>query len=287
MPFVLQVSVVIDRHPVRFFVHKRPHVDFFLDIVSQWYDLVVFTASMEIYGAAVADKLDNGRNILNRRWAQLSSFSSHDAHATVSLPDITDNTVHQISVPTRRTCQQFVVIWIEYSSSITRQELIVAFPTTPYQSKRGSQVLIDKHVAHFIITTDRWCHFLLFRSHRYFSPISSALVGRSKIHTWRALSALTELTPASSLLVCNCKQNDIRKILHRSTIPPSPAPAPAPLTVMLFYQKINFVRARVSVNLINNIDRNEQNIVHPRTNFFIILCFYIKNKENCITKQVH
>lgn len=66
-PLRLQVSVVIDRHPVRFFVHKRPHVDFFLDIVSQWYDLVVFTASMEIYGAAVADKLDNGRNILNRR----------------------------------------------------------------------------------------------------------------------------------------------------------------------------------------------------------------------------
>ncbi|XP_076306464.1 CTD nuclear envelope phosphatase 1A-like isoform X2 [Tachypleus tridentatus] len=28
--FVLKVT--IDRHPVRFFVHKRPHVDFFLDI---------------------------------------------------------------------------------------------------------------------------------------------------------------------------------------------------------------------------------------------------------------
>ena len=28
------LQVVIDRHPVRFFVHKRPHVDFFLDIVS-------------------------------------------------------------------------------------------------------------------------------------------------------------------------------------------------------------------------------------------------------------
>ncbi|XP_074653979.1 CTD nuclear envelope phosphatase 1-like [Tubulanus polymorphus] len=64
--FVLKV--IIDRHPVRFFVHKRPHVDFFLDVVSQWYDLVVFTASMEIYGAAVADKLDNGRKILNRRY---------------------------------------------------------------------------------------------------------------------------------------------------------------------------------------------------------------------------
>lgn len=30
--FVLKVT--IERHPVRFFVHKRPHVDFFLDIVS-------------------------------------------------------------------------------------------------------------------------------------------------------------------------------------------------------------------------------------------------------------
>nr|CAD7568683.1 unnamed protein product [Timema californicum] len=62
--FVLKVT--IDRHPVRFFVHKRPHVDFFLDIVSQWYELVVFTASMEIYGAAVADRLDNNRGILRR-----------------------------------------------------------------------------------------------------------------------------------------------------------------------------------------------------------------------------
>ncbi|XP_076633141.1 CTD nuclear envelope phosphatase 1-like protein dullard isoform X3 [Colletes latitarsis] len=64
--FVLKVT--IDRHPVRFFVNKRPHVDFFLDIVSQWYELVVFTASMEIYGTAVADKLDNNRGILRRRY---------------------------------------------------------------------------------------------------------------------------------------------------------------------------------------------------------------------------
>lgn len=41
-----------------------------LDIcqVSQWYELVVFTASMEIYGSAVADKLDNNRDILIRRY---------------------------------------------------------------------------------------------------------------------------------------------------------------------------------------------------------------------------
>jgi CTD nuclear envelope phosphatase 1 len=27
-------QVVIDKHPVRFFVHKRPHVDYFLQVVS-------------------------------------------------------------------------------------------------------------------------------------------------------------------------------------------------------------------------------------------------------------
>lgn len=64
--FILKVT--IDRHPVRFFVHKRPHVDFFLDIVSKWYELVVFTASMEIYGTAVADKLDTNEHILRRRY---------------------------------------------------------------------------------------------------------------------------------------------------------------------------------------------------------------------------
>lgn len=36
--------------------------------MSQWYEVVVFTASMEIYGAAVADELDGGRNILRRRY---------------------------------------------------------------------------------------------------------------------------------------------------------------------------------------------------------------------------
>ncbi|NXD46948.1 CNEP1 phosphatase, partial [Copsychus sechellarum] len=28
------LKVVIDKHPVRFFVHKRPHVDFFLEVVT-------------------------------------------------------------------------------------------------------------------------------------------------------------------------------------------------------------------------------------------------------------
>lgn len=36
--------------------------------VSKWYELVVFTASMEIYGTEVADRLDNKHGILKRRY---------------------------------------------------------------------------------------------------------------------------------------------------------------------------------------------------------------------------
>lgn len=43
-------------------------MDFSLEVVNQWYELVMFTASMEIYGSAVADKLDNSRSILKRRY---------------------------------------------------------------------------------------------------------------------------------------------------------------------------------------------------------------------------
>lgn len=64
--FVLKVT--IDSLPERFYVYKRPHVDFFLNVVSQWFDLVVFTASMEIYGSPVAEKLDSGRGYLKRRY---------------------------------------------------------------------------------------------------------------------------------------------------------------------------------------------------------------------------
>ena len=55
-------------------------------MVSQWYDLVVFTASMEIYGAAVADKLDNRRGILARRYyRQVKSISFHISSIFLAL----------------------------------------------------------------------------------------------------------------------------------------------------------------------------------------------------------
>ena len=76
---------------MRFFVHKRPHVDFFLEVVSQWYELVVFTASMEIYGTAVADKLDRNRGMLSRRYYRQHctlDFGSYTKDLSAINPDL-------------------------------------------------------------------------------------------------------------------------------------------------------------------------------------------------------
>lgn len=49
--------------------------------VGQWFDLVIYTASMEIYGAAVSDKLDMGRGLLIRRYfRQVSALGMDILH---------------------------------------------------------------------------------------------------------------------------------------------------------------------------------------------------------------
>ncbi|KAH8245548.1 hypothetical protein KR032_011752 [Drosophila birchii] len=52
--------------PIRVF--KRPHIDRFLRLVSKWYDLVIFTASIEAYANQVLDQLDGGRGMFTRRF---------------------------------------------------------------------------------------------------------------------------------------------------------------------------------------------------------------------------
>uniref|UniRef100_A0A5S6QPS3 FCP1 homology domain-containing protein n=1 Tax=Trichuris muris TaxID=70415 RepID=A0A5S6QPS3_TRIMR len=48
-------------------VFKRPYVDHFLDMISQWYILVIFTAATEAYANPIIDQLDRNRGILNER----------------------------------------------------------------------------------------------------------------------------------------------------------------------------------------------------------------------------
>lgn len=106
----------IDRHPVRFFVHCRPHVDHFLNMVSKWYDLVIFTASMEIYGSSVADKLDGGKGILQRRYFRYYSFYFHYNARSGHVLLILTSFLHGLLV----ICNSFTIApcWKNFKSNI-------------------------------------------------------------------------------------------------------------------------------------------------------------------------
>jgi len=60
------VRVCVEGVSCVFYVSKRPHVDQFIRTVAQWYDLVVFTASLRQYADPVIDVLDPQRLIKRR-----------------------------------------------------------------------------------------------------------------------------------------------------------------------------------------------------------------------------
>lgn len=60
------VDVLIDNVSCKFYVIKRPHVDTFLRKVAEWYDVVIFTASMQQYADPLIDQLDTTRIVKGR-----------------------------------------------------------------------------------------------------------------------------------------------------------------------------------------------------------------------------
>lgn len=61
------VEVLIDKHACLYYVYRRPHVDYFLRKVSEWYHLAIFTASVPEYANAVIDLLDPDRTLFQKR----------------------------------------------------------------------------------------------------------------------------------------------------------------------------------------------------------------------------
>jgi TFIIF-interacting CTD phosphatase-like protein len=61
------IEVTVDNLPCLYYVYKRPYCDLFLRKVSEWYTVVVFTASMPEYADRVLDLLDPTKRMISRR----------------------------------------------------------------------------------------------------------------------------------------------------------------------------------------------------------------------------
>ncbi|KAH0556201.1 hypothetical protein GP486_005871 [Trichoglossum hirsutum] len=61
-------AVIGPQHPILYYVHKRPHCDDFLRKVCKWYNLVIFTASVQEYADPVIDWLEQDRKFFRGRY---------------------------------------------------------------------------------------------------------------------------------------------------------------------------------------------------------------------------
>ncbi|KAI8072826.1 NLI interacting factor-like phosphatase-domain-containing protein [Gongronella butleri] len=67
-----KIEVQSDKQSLLYEVYKRPHVDFFLKTISQWYKVVIFTASMAEYADPVIDWLDQDQTMVSHRYFRQS-----------------------------------------------------------------------------------------------------------------------------------------------------------------------------------------------------------------------
>ncbi|KAI8607775.1 NLI interacting factor-like phosphatase-domain-containing protein [Chytriomyces sp. MP71] len=79
------IEVLVDKHVCLYYVYKRPGVDAFLKKVSEWYKVVIFTASMPEYADPVIDWLDKDRTLISRRYFRQSCIPSENGHFTKDL----------------------------------------------------------------------------------------------------------------------------------------------------------------------------------------------------------
>ncbi|KAJ1936990.1 Nuclear envelope morphology protein 1 [Linderina macrospora] len=86
-----RIEVVIDKVACLYYVYKRPHVDYFLRKVSEWYKVVVFTASLAEYADPVIDLLDAQRKYISGRFFRESCIPHDTSYAkdlTAVDPDL-------------------------------------------------------------------------------------------------------------------------------------------------------------------------------------------------------
>ncbi|KAI9188689.1 Nuclear envelope morphology protein 1 [Blastocladiella emersonii ATCC 22665] len=78
------IEVTIDHHKCLYYVYKRPHVDFFLRKVAEWYKVVIYTASLQEYADPVIDFLDGHRGLIAKRYFRQSCIQ----HGGTYLKDL-------------------------------------------------------------------------------------------------------------------------------------------------------------------------------------------------------
>lgn len=85
------VEVKLGTHAILYYVHKRPFCDQFLQRVCDWYNVVIFTASVQEYADPVIDWLEQDRKYFKARYYRQHCTFRYGAYMkdlSVAEPDL-------------------------------------------------------------------------------------------------------------------------------------------------------------------------------------------------------
>lgn len=88
--FDFMVEVLVNRASCLYYVYKRPNLDYFLNVISNWYNLIIFTASVREYADPVIDLIDENGNYFKKRLFRSECTQTASAHyiKDLSLIDV-------------------------------------------------------------------------------------------------------------------------------------------------------------------------------------------------------
>ncbi|KAG2388872.1 hypothetical protein C9374_000311 [Naegleria lovaniensis] len=84
------LEVLIDQVNCTFYVSERPHLKLFMEKVCEWYNVVIFTASVKSYANPVIDRLYHSDKIVDRLFRSSCYVTEHGVYIK-DLKTVTDN----------------------------------------------------------------------------------------------------------------------------------------------------------------------------------------------------
>lgn len=78
--FDFMVEVLVNRTSCLYYVYKRPNLDHFLNVASNWFNLIIYTASVREYADPVIDLIDENGKFFKKRLFRTDCTQTPSAH---------------------------------------------------------------------------------------------------------------------------------------------------------------------------------------------------------------
>ncbi|EGR33138.1 NLI interacting factor-like phosphatase family protein, putative [Ichthyophthirius multifiliis] len=80
----LIITIEVQQQQSQVYVKKRPGCDFFIEVLSQYYEIIIFTASLQEYANPVIDYIDQNKRSSMRLFRENCTFLYNSSYSSTS-----------------------------------------------------------------------------------------------------------------------------------------------------------------------------------------------------------